>query len=237
MIAPARLWGDVCLDLFVVRHGESVNNYVDDFGGDHPYLKKSADPPLMKLGTLQARAAAEALAPLGLERLYCSPQLRALQTASIIAERLGIRAEARPDLRERSGENGGTYHGMTASEIRARFPLVDLGPGITEEGWWFDGEEYVDSEEVFARACRVASWLWEIAAEPRKCGLISHGAFGAVMMWALVGLPNKAPVKFGQDNCAIGRLAFKPDGLRILGWNDTHHMPADMAAPIEAEAV
>jgi broad specificity phosphatase PhoE len=70
-----------------VRHGQSTWNVLDRLQGHE------LSPPLTDLGREQAHDAAEALADRGVVRLLSSPATRALETAEIIAARLGLEVE------------------------------------------------------------------------------------------------------------------------------------------------
>ena len=64
--------------VYLVRHGESAGNV-------NPGMPRRDDPPLTDRGRAQAERAAAALAPLGVEAVYCSPLRRARETAAAIA--------------------------------------------------------------------------------------------------------------------------------------------------------
>jgi broad specificity phosphatase PhoE len=68
------------------RHGSTVLNEDNKFRG-------RMDPPLDDQGLQQAETAAEAVANSGVQRIVSSPLLRALQTADIIAQKLGLNVE------------------------------------------------------------------------------------------------------------------------------------------------
>ena len=99
--------------VYVARHGESTWNEDGRWAGH-------ADPPLTELGRLQAK---EAGATLGKYQFTCvssSCLQRARETASIIANELGITLlEPVADLNER---HYGELSGLTALEIEERYP-------------------------------------------------------------------------------------------------------------------
>jgi probable phosphoglycerate mutase len=97
--------------LLLVRHGQSTWNAEGRWQGH-------ADPPLSPLGERQARAAAPAVAGLGVTALFSSDLLRAHQTAEILAPPGLTPVLVRP-FRER---NVGEWEGLTRVEIEARFP-------------------------------------------------------------------------------------------------------------------
>ena len=80
--------------LYFARHGESEAN-VRGVHWNKPY-----GYGLTEKGRAQADALAAALADLPFAALYCSPILRAAQTAQIVGRRLGLAPRVAPELRE-----------------------------------------------------------------------------------------------------------------------------------------
>jgi probable phosphoglycerate mutase len=101
--------------LLVLRHGQTAWNLEGRWQG---WL----DIPLDDVGRAQARARAVQLAAAatGFAAVASSPLARALETATIVAGRLGIEGvRTYPGLRER---NGGDWQGRTTADINARWP-------------------------------------------------------------------------------------------------------------------
>ncbi len=105
--------------LLLVRHGQSTWNAERRWQGQ-------ADPPLSEVGRDQARRAARTLddVAVAIDAIVSSPQLRAAETADILAAHsastAGIEAvELEPDLRERSA---GPWSGLTKIDIEAQYP-------------------------------------------------------------------------------------------------------------------
>lgn len=98
----------------LIRHAESTMNAAGLWQGQ-------ADPPLSQQGRGQARALAQALAAEGaaLQALVASDLRRALETAAILGERLGLAAEPVPALRE---WDVGIWSGLPKDEILRRWP-------------------------------------------------------------------------------------------------------------------
>jgi broad specificity phosphatase PhoE len=129
--------------VLLVRHGQSEWNAEGRWQGQ-------ADPPLTDLGRLQAREAARALGTV--DAVWASDLQRAVETATIIADQLGVGpVVVDPDLRER---DAGEFSGLTRPEIAARFPGY-LDDGRRPPGWEPD-------EALVVRALRA---LHAIAAE------------------------------------------------------------------------
>ncbi|HEX4569447.1 MAG TPA: histidine phosphatase family protein, partial [Dongiaceae bacterium] len=83
--------------MILLRHGQSEFNVVYNATRVDPGIP---DPRLTEEGRRQALAAAAALAAHPLERLLASPYTRALETAEIIAGKLGLAIEVEPLVRE-----------------------------------------------------------------------------------------------------------------------------------------
>jgi probable phosphoglycerate mutase len=99
----------------VLRHGQTAWNLEGRWQG---WL----DIPLDDVGRAQARARAAQLAAAGttFAGVAASPLGRALETATIVAERLDLGAvRTYPGLRER---NGGDWQGRTTADIDERWP-------------------------------------------------------------------------------------------------------------------
>lgn len=101
--------------LLLVRHGETDLNHEGRWQGSR------SDPPLNAAGREQSRAVAATLAGLPVSALYSSALRRALETAAVIGEALGLEARIEPDLGEM---DHGDWEGLTKGEILARWPTA-----------------------------------------------------------------------------------------------------------------
>jgi broad specificity phosphatase PhoE len=119
--------------LLLVRHGQSEWNALGRWQG-------RADPPLTELGRQQAFHAATRIGSVDL--ICASPLDRALHTARIISEQLGVGpVVVVPDLAER---DAGEWQGLTRAEIEQQWPGY-LATGRRPPG-------YEDQDELVARA-------------------------------------------------------------------------------------
>jgi broad specificity phosphatase PhoE len=141
-------------EILLVRHGETDWNLEGRVQGH-------TDRPLNETGRRQALALAERLVLEKLDAVYSSDLARARDTAALIAARHGLDVIEATDLREK---DFGSWEGLTATEILARFPDADRGE-------WGDGE---NSAEV---AARVVAALMQIAAAHLggRVVVVSHG--------------------------------------------------------------
>jgi broad specificity phosphatase PhoE len=97
------------MKLVFSRHGESEANV------RHVYWNSPGRFPLTHKGREQAEALADALAAFQFAALYCSPVLRALETAQIVGRRLGLTPQVADGLRE---YNVGVLEGKKHTEER-----------------------------------------------------------------------------------------------------------------------
>ena len=79
------------MQLVLIRHARPTR----DDGANGP-----ADPGLSPVGQQQAAALADWLGTESFDAIYSSPMRRALETAAPLAERLGIKVTAEPDIAE-----------------------------------------------------------------------------------------------------------------------------------------
>jgi len=114
--------------LWLVRHGESVGNLADERAHEQGAGRleldvRDPDVPLSETGCAQAQALGRWMAGLPEDErptaVLSSPFERALSTARLAAEPLGMRVRPDERLRER---DFGAFDGMTGAGIREEFP-------------------------------------------------------------------------------------------------------------------
>lgn len=153
---------------------------------------------------------------LGISRLYASPMLRALQTAQPVARALGLPTRIWIGLHEHGGmfendnENGEAvgHPGLNRRQIEERFPNFELVDEVTDDGWWFAGEE--DRAGCHARAVRVAAELHEMAGEleGERIAAVTHGTFLDSLIKAVIGRLPGDEFHIGHHNTAITRIDY-----------------------------
>ncbi|MEE8442225.1 MAG: histidine phosphatase family protein [Dehalococcoidia bacterium] len=109
--------------LLLVRHGETDRNREGRVLGQ-------GNQTLTEKGRKQAAAVAGALTEEGITTIYSSPLKRAVETAEMISDKLGLPVQVVDDLAE---VDAGALDGMTSKDMRARYPdfmaLWDRDPG------------------------------------------------------------------------------------------------------------
>jgi broad specificity phosphatase PhoE len=204
--------------VILVRHGETPSNR------DHLALGR-ADPPLSDLGIRQARAVAETIARWSqvtpIDGLYTSPQLRAHQTASIIA---GALNRPYPTVLEGLMEmDVGETDGLTSAELRERYPEF-------LRGWFSDaaGEVPMPGGESLAqvqeRAWRAIETLREQHPLDASVVAVSHNFVIRTLVCKALGMALADFRRFQQDLAAITVIEFRGQRTLITKLNETCHL-------------
>jgi broad specificity phosphatase PhoE len=187
----------VATSIVLVRHGETDWNRERRFQGH-------ADISLNEAGRRQAEALAGLLTVESFAAAYASPLRRAVETAEIIAARLGITVEASDGLME---VDVGSWSGLTTTEVEQRFPDGYSVWTESRSGGWIDGETY---DEL---GVRVVAELLEIAKRhPGEHVLaVTHGGAIRSVLAAAAGLSfGSGRTKIGfVENCAAVRIAIR----------------------------
>jgi len=203
--------------LYLIRHGQSDGNAQGRFGGHGP-------TPLSKLGREQAEKTAKVLAKGGVDAIYTSDLLRAVQTAEPLAALTNLPINKSEAFRER---HVGVLEGLTFDESKDRYPndyyaLINRSVHhvITE------GESY-------------RQLLVRITAELRvilrnhngqKIAVFSHTGAICYTILHLLGAIHRDTSNTPwiiTSNCGINRFELRgPRNVRVLALNDTRHLMA-----------
>jgi len=154
--------------MILLRHGQSEFNVIYSVTRVDPGIP---DPELTALGREQAAAAARALADHDLGRVVCSPYVRAIQTAEIVAEILGLAITIEPLVRERHAFICDI--GSDPAILAARWPALDFAH--LDRRWWPEDEE---SQADVDRRCRLFN--------ARATGWDDHDRVVAVSHWGFI---------------------------------------------------
>lgn len=201
--------------ILLIRHGQSLGNAEGRFGGH-------TATPLSERGRAQAAATARALAAENVTAIYSSDLPRAVETATPLADALGLEINRAESFRERGV---GRMEGLTFEEAAARFPAEYAALLRRDFEHVLDGgESYRQMLDRSARALDAA-----VAANPGgTLAVFSHtGTIGILTLHLMGALdaPELRPVWIKTSNCGVVRLDLRDDGfLRVLALNDTRHL-------------
>ena len=205
--------GDDGTTVVLVRHGQSTWNEMRRWQGQ-------ADPPLSDLGREQACRVAERLRSESISALYASDLRRALKTAQIIGQTLGLQPRAEPRLQEL---DVGAWAGLTGEEIADGFPqqwqawrnYQEIRPG--------GGETF---EEMRQRAVDALKEI--VAAHPGEtvCA-VTHGGVIFALRGHALGLEMGPELFEGlppNRNTAVTILRFQDGRAEIRLLMDASHL-------------
>lgn len=103
------------MKIYLIRHGQTTGDVEDRYGGAY-------DDELSNEGIIQTHDLADKLGDYGIQILFCSPLIRAQQTAKILKSKLNCEIKIIKDLRERN--KNGILTGMTRQEAKIKYPKL-----------------------------------------------------------------------------------------------------------------
>jgi 2,3-bisphosphoglycerate-dependent phosphoglycerate mutase len=237
--------------LFFIRHGQSTNNALWARMGTE--IDRVPDPEITDIGRRQLQSTANFLdfcltsdmsmgsdpscgAETGNVILFCSMMTRAIQSATIIAERLQLPVYAHLDIHESGGIyrddfEGGTRigeKGLSKAEVNEMYPHVLLPAGMNAGGWW--NRPFEERELRPARVARVLKWLSETySSTTDTIILVSHAGFYNYFMRQVLGMNHDDySVWFEFFNGAATLLNFDNGNINIFYSNRFDFMPMDI---------
>ena len=192
--------------LILVRHGETAHTKEKRFSGTG-----GADPSLDADGRAQARATADWLAPLAeeIDAVVSSPLRRTVETAEIIAERLGHQVAIEDGLAEAAF---GTWDGLTFTEVQQQYPddldawlgSTDIAPG---------GGESLSAADTRVRRTRDRL----LTAYPGKSVIaVSHVTPIKLLVRMALGAPLEALYRMELAPASVTVISWFPDGQASL---------------------
>ncbi|MCR5337817.1 MAG: histidine phosphatase family protein [Lachnospiraceae bacterium] len=180
--------------LYIMRHGKT------DWNGRHK-LQGQTDIPLNEEGRQMAREAAEACSNVHFDLCYCSPLIRAKETAQIVLEGRNIEIRYDDRLREM---NFGEYEGIEN--------CFDL-PDCNVRNFFFHPESYVadkGAESLDDLFARTGVFLEERVLPKVKEGkdilIMGHGAMNSSIVCRIKDMPREKYWSEGIENCKLMRL-------------------------------
>ena len=175
------------MKIYLIRHGQTTGDVEDRYGGSY-------DDKLSEKGLIQTRELVNKINNAGIEILFCSPLIRAQQTAKILKASLGCHIKTIKDLKERN--KNGILTGMTRIQAKDKYP--DLVEELKNYRSQIQGAE---SQEAFAE--RIKKVFIEITniSNYSTIGIVTHG----MPFWVIFGdiLNNNRIINVGDCAYAV----------------------------------
>lgn len=191
------------MKIYLIRHGETTGDLEDRYGGDY-------DDHLTEHGQEQAQELAQKLKQSGMEVIFCSPKIRAQETAAIVAKEIDCRVEVVNDVRERNMY--GILTGMVKAEAKEKHPehveaLKQHDHAVPQS------ENYKQFGE------RIRKSLDAIAESPYEViGILSHGGPISFIFREILKLGNVKVNDCGfveLEKISEGFSVIKMDGIEL----------------------
>ena len=182
------------MKLYLIRHGRQ----------DSPLC--NVDVPLCEAGRSQARLLGARLEQYGIDALYSSDLIRAVQTAEIINEHLHLKHMIIPQLRE---INFGALEGMKEEDIQAQYKDF-----LTERRQMSSDLAYPEGENgqmVYNRAYPVIQSI--LQTEAKQVAIVTHGGLIRAVLAGILGIDMAKKLMFAKEleNTSITQIDYHKD--------------------------
>ena len=197
--------------LLIVRHGETEWNAEGRIQGH-------TDVSLSEKGRQQARVLAHRLADTPIDSAYCSDLSRTSETAQIVLGERNIPLNLTTQLRE---YHKGVFEGLTASEMKTRYPEMYAASLIPDLEFAPTG-----GESIRKTSARMAGFIADIRErhQAETVLVVGHGGSLRAVIVSLLGLPLEATWRFVMANCGLSIIDTYPDNAVLRLYNDASHL-------------
>lgn len=195
----------------LLRHGETPMSIEKRFSG-------RGDAELTERGEAQAAAAAKRLAGGVVDAVVSSPLRRTMQTATILADLIGLDVEVDDGLAE---TDFGEWEGSTFAEIAKRWP--------DELRTWLDDPTVAPpgGESLVATARRADGARERLAAAypDRTIAVVTHVTPIKSLLREALGAPSDAVYRMHLDPASLSIVDWYAEGRAVVRlMNDTSHL-------------
>jgi len=202
--------------VFVVRHGESVDNASGDrYSG-------ITDSPLTERGLRQAEDVGRALQKEGIDRIYTSPMKRAVMFARVIQSKTGGMLIIDRRLREL---DYGDWEGLTHQEVFERWPK--LYTAYKQDPIKNRPPNSEDPREAAERILSLWSDILRSMSHENfhRVVLVTHNSIAKILLCSILGEPLSRYRERRIDNASITKIAIDKFGKAHIEYeNKTDHL-------------
>lgn len=197
--------------LYIVRHGQTNWNILGKTQGH-------GNSDLTFQGIEQAKDLSESMLNHNIDYIYSSDLGRAIQTANIVGEKLGIDVTTTPDLREMGF---GEWEGLLIDQIKNDYADIYKT--------WRNEPHNVDipgGETLHLIKERTDKFISELNSkyDNKHIVLVTHSVTARVMLLSFLGSGVENIYKIKQDNTALNIVECRDYGPIVIKMNDTTHI-------------
>lgn len=198
--------------LLLARHGETPTSRNGAFAG-------STEVPLTPIGQQQAQCLADRLRYEHIDVLYCSPQKRAIATATPTAHALNLAIQTREALREM---HFGAWEGHAFKDLCQEYPET---MDAWKRGSWMtclpgDAETF---QGVIARAVPCLAELVRAHAGQTLL-IVSHKTTLRLALSQILEMPLPASRHLELETASLTELHLTGNEIKLVRLNDTTHL-------------
>jgi broad specificity phosphatase PhoE len=206
------------INLYLVRHGENRANITKEFSF------KKVDYPLTDKGKLQAKQTAELLKDICFDKIYSSPLIRAVETATIINEQLKKTIHIMEQFRE---VNVGDLEDLppTKENWSTFLGIIDKWIIGNKEVSFPNGENYIGLSERFING------IFEIIEDidDGNILIVGHGMNFVQGVMELAKINDRRKFyNIKNYNCSISKIEIEKNGeminAKIKEWASINHL-------------
>ncbi len=198
------------MKIYFTRHGESEANLLRE------HSNRGFRHPLTAKGREQAAALARKLEGVGVTRLFTSPIMRAVQTAEILADALGVPYEITDALRE---YDCGILEGR-ADEAAWQLHFAVFEAWVQDKDWERrieGGESFIEIRDRFVPF--IESLVAEYGQSAANIVLVGHGGLYRCMLpLVLANADSDFVLKQPMGNTVCIVTETRPEGLIWIEW-------------------
>jgi broad specificity phosphatase PhoE len=200
------------LNLFFLRHGETVASRTDGFCG-------TTDVQLTAAGVIMAKDFAFAYSQLDWTAIFVSPMIRTISTAKPLCDLIDIEMQLRDGLKE---INFGQWEGKTPAEVNQQYHDQYVR-WQSEPGWNAppDGERAID---IARRSSEVVEEI-EQTYQSGNVLIVSHKATIRIMLCSLLGIDvGRYRDRLDMPVAALSIVEFCQQGPKLKKLSDRSHL-------------
>ena len=196
---------------YIVRHGQTNWNILGKTQGH-------GNSDLTEKGLEQAKELADIIKDYPIDYIYSSDLGRAVQTAQIVADKLGLEVKQTPSLREMGF---GVWEGLLIKEIKKNH--------LDTYNTWRNQPHLVNiegGETLHIVKERTDKFIEELNEkyDNKHIILVSHSVTVRAMLLSFLGSPMENIYRIKQDNTALNIVEYRDYGPVVIKMNDTSHI-------------
>lgn len=224
------------LELYLIRHGQSVTNAAAEEQINAMDFNMREDPVLCEKGLCQARLLGERFAETNLDAVFSSCLNRAVLTAKGIVD---YQKDVKPIYVNPVFSEvhlPSYYRGSSIEELKCLCENVTPCMYADFSGGLIEGDENDTDAVIMSRARRAVNMIRSVFVSGEKVAVVSHAGFITHMVFNLLGFNEEPPcdVDISFNNASVTKVVFYKEGTHPFGSvvfrnvNDTSHLGKDL---------